>query len=89
MIVLYEKYGQYYDLIYSSVDYVKESREIAELLESSGETVRTILDLGCGTGNYVVNLTGMRYSVHGVDSSPAMIDAARAKLEDMNKNMMP
>ncbi len=39
----------------------------------------SILDLGCGTGDLTVQLAAVGSQVLGVDASPAMVDAARAK----------
>jgi ubiquinone/menaquinone biosynthesis C-methylase UbiE len=39
-----------------------------------------VLDLGCGTGSLTVLLAEAGHRVHGVDLSPAMIAAARAKI---------
>lgn len=41
-----------------------------------------IVDLGCGSGEYAIALArrGAHARAHGIDSSPAMIDAARAAL---------
>jgi SAM-dependent methyltransferase len=36
-----------------------------------------ILDLGCGTGDYVDELTRLNYDVTGIDNSPAMIEHAK------------
>jgi SAM-dependent methyltransferase len=41
--------------------------------------VRTILELGCGTGNDAARLAADGYSVTGVDLSPEAIEQARAK----------
>jgi SAM-dependent methyltransferase len=38
-----------------------------------------VADLGCGTGSLSVLLASAGYAVTGVDSAPAMIEAARAK----------
>jgi len=39
-----------------------------------------VLDLGCGTGSLSLLAAEQGYRVTGVDSSPAMVDLARAKL---------
>lgn len=39
----------------------------------------TLLDMGCGTGNYAVELAVRGLSVTGVDVSPAMLERAREK----------
>ena len=37
------------------------------------------LDLACGSGNYTIALAGLGYSLTGLDISPRMLSAARAK----------
>jgi len=39
----------------------------------------SVLDVGCGTGNYVLELAKQGLTVTGVDVSPAMLERARAK----------
>ena len=40
----------------------------------------TMLDLACGTGSLALHMERRRWKVWGVDGSPLMIEAARAKL---------
>lgn len=42
----------------------------------------TVLDAGCGTGNYAQALLGQVGRIEAVDLSAGMLDVARAKLED-------
>lgn len=44
------------------------------------ERASDVLDLGCGTGSLSLLASEQGHHVTGVDSSPAMIDLARAKL---------
>jgi len=41
-----------------------------------------VLELGCGTGRLLLPLAKAGLQVHGIDSSPAMIARARARLEE-------
>lgn len=43
---------------------------------------QSVLDAGCGTGNYLGALSGFVGSLTGVDSSQAMLEEARGKLGD-------
>lgn len=42
-----------------------------------------ILDAGCGTGSYSIELAKREYNVSGLDASAELISAARAKAEDV------
>lgn len=81
-ILLYEKYGKYYNLIYSSIDYDGEVEEISNLLQAEQTGIKSILDIGCGTGSYVLRLSKKGYVADGIDSSPPMIEAAKSKLRE-------
>ncbi|MGZ4544026.1 MAG: class I SAM-dependent methyltransferase [Blastococcus sp.] len=43
------------------------------------EAPATVVDLGCGTGSLAVLLAGAGHRVRGLDSSPRMLEIARAK----------
>ena len=55
----------------------------AELLEwLAAEPGERVLDLGCGTGELAARIAGSGAIVIGIDSDPAMIEAARERLPD-------
>ncbi|SEN79316.1 class I SAM-dependent methyltransferase [Lihuaxuella thermophila] len=57
-------------------------REVVDLLQPcQGER---ILDLGCGTGDLSFEISQAGASVHGIDSSPAMIQKARQKFPGLS-----
>ncbi len=74
-----EKYAGIYDALYGTKDYAGEADLIARLLTRYGDDCRTLLDLGCGTGNHAFPLAKRGFAVVGVDRSSAMLAQARAK----------
>jgi SAM-dependent methyltransferase len=47
-------------------------------------TVSDVLDVGCGTGRYLIPLTAAGFRVTGLDNSPDMLAQCRARLERRN-----
>lgn len=75
-------YADSYDTLYHDKDYSGECDLIETLFKQySRSSVRTVLDLGCGTGNHAVPLTERGYKVVGVDRSTQMLAQAQQKAE--------
>jgi SAM-dependent methyltransferase len=73
-------YAEAYDAIYREKDYEAECDLIETLFRTHGErAIRSVLDLGCGTGSHALPLAARGYHVTGVDASQAMLTRARAK----------
>jgi SAM-dependent methyltransferase len=73
-------YATSYDLLYADKDYASECDLIERLIRRYGlKPTRTILDLGCGTGNHSLPLAERGYVVVGVDRSDAMLRQLRSK----------
>jgi SAM-dependent methyltransferase len=69
-----------YDAIYAPIkDYAAETQRIAELLARAAPGARTILDVGCGTGEHARLLAERGYQVDGIDLEPAFVELARRK----------
>jgi SAM-dependent methyltransferase len=74
------EYADAYDTLYKDKDYVEESQLIDHLLQVYGNgPIRTVLDLGCGTGNHALPLAQRGYQVVGIDRSAGMLESARKK----------
>ena len=78
-------YSQAYDALYQDKDYAAECDLIERLISGAGNSVRRILDLGCGTGNHAIPLIARGYDVTGVDRSADMLALAVAKSGDRGK----
>ena len=81
-IVFQKEYADQYDLFYGDKDYEAE----CDLLEQAfqryrKESVQTILDLCCGTGNHSIPLARRGYKIHGVDFSEYMLAHAVEKMQ--------
>ncbi len=77
----YGRFAGYYDFIYHDlVDYVEDVRFLEAVFHRwMKEKPRTILDLGCGTGNHDLPLARRGYRVTGLDLSPHQLAMARRK----------
>jgi len=82
----YNKSAKCYDLIYYDKDYAKECKFIENIFKKySKRKIRSILDLGCGTGSHSIRLAGKGFDVVGVDISKKMIQEARLKSKKSTK----
>lgn len=82
--VFSESYAGAYDLVYQSKSYRGECDLIEAIFrEKAVRPVRTVLDLGCGTGGHAIPLAARGYRVTGVDRSEPMLEAARRKLAQL------
>jgi SAM-dependent methyltransferase len=77
-------YADAYDWLYQDKNYGAECDLIHRVFQSKGHgSIRSILDLGCGTGNHALPLAQQGYEVVGVDRSEAMLDQARRKAANL------
>ena len=76
---IFGEFAKYYDLVHENKNYEKESAYIDRLIKKYNTGAKTILDIGCGTGNYAFAMQKLGYEVEGVDSSSQMIDIAKLK----------
>jgi SAM-dependent methyltransferase len=73
-------YAAAYDRLYHDKDYIAECDLIERVLGTYRHSpVRSILDLGCGTGNHAIPLARRGYEVGGVDRSESMVAEAIRK----------
>lgn len=75
---VFSAYARYYDLLYKDKDYAAESDYVAALFKRFHPSVKTVLELGSGTGKHALLLAQQGYQVHGVERSAGMLAQARA-----------
>lgn len=49
---------------------------------------KSVIDIGCGTGNHALRLSKLGYEVTGIDVSPAMLQKAKEKDKDAKVRFM-
>lgn len=77
MSVFCETYAKYYNLLYKDKNYQEEVNYIHSLIQRFASTqIKTVLDIGCGTGMHAAFMSQLGYHVTGVDLSCEMIKKA-------------
>ncbi len=77
---VFGNYSNYYDFIYKDKDYPAETDFIDSLIKKfSNGNIKTILDMGCGTGGHAFLLAQKGYNVMGIDRSEGMLSIAKEK----------
>jgi SAM-dependent methyltransferase len=79
-------YADAYDLIYRDKDYNAECDLLERIFQKYGNTIHSVLDLGCGTGNHAFPLAQRGYEVVGIDRSADMLAHARKKSANAGTN---
>jgi len=75
----YKRFSEIYDSVMEGVPYGRWLRFIETVWARHDARPRTVLDLACGTGNMTLLLAERGYKAIGLDSSPFMLEKARAK----------
>src|SRR5213593_20919 len=82
----YERFARYYDAIYERiVDYDADCDYLESLCRRFlRRKPKSVLDLGCGTGNHAIELGRRGYEVVGLDISKSQLSVAHTKLRGKN-----
>ena len=80
MVDEYDFEAKFYDKIWGRYDYDTDVKFLDRLFKK--HHCKSILDVGCGTGNHAIRLASLGYKVTGTDFSEKMLLIARDKLHD-------
>ena len=72
-------YAQYYDYFNQGKEYTSEVDFLESVFKKYNLKGKSILDIGCGTGLHMQELSKRGYSLTGLDLSPEMIDLAKKR----------
>jgi SAM-dependent methyltransferase len=80
---MFSESAELYDAIYSGFkDYAAESDIIARKIREISPNARTLLDVGCGTGEHVRHLRALGFRADGLDIDAELLSVARRKVPD-------
>lgn len=78
-MTVFDLYAAYYDLLYRDKDYSGETDYLVKLIGEATPHVRSVLELGCGTGGHAMQFAERGFEVHGIDLSDSMVERARLR----------
>ncbi|MDH2428950.1 class I SAM-dependent methyltransferase [Sphaerisporangium sp. TRM90804] len=76
------EHAQLFDLVYTAKgkNYATESAAVVEHIRRHKPDARSLLDVGCGTGEHLRSLKDAFPDVAGIDLTPTMCELAQSKL---------
>lgn len=75
----FNHYSQYYDLLYNDKNYKAEADYVYNSLKALDSEIKTVLELGCGSGNHAQFLVFNGVAITGLDFSASMVAEAKSK----------
>jgi len=81
-VVIYLDLAYIYDRLMSDIDYCKWADYIEKIFHYNNHKPKLIVDLGCGTGSFCIEMAKRGYDTIGIDISSEMLSLAVSKSED-------
>jgi predicted TPR repeat methyltransferase len=76
---IYKKFAYIYDKLTLDINYSKWADYIEKLFKKYGVRPELIVDLGCGTGSFCLEMAKRNYNMIGIDISTEMLSCAISK----------
>lgn len=84
---IYALLAPVYDRLNEEIDYESWADYTGEVFSTYAKReIRTVLDLGCGTGSMTLPLARRGFDMIGLDLSPEMLTVARTRAEEEDQN---
>src|SRR4030042_3839455 len=75
----YEQLAIIYNRVMRHVNYSQWARYITAVMQKQGAPGEKILDIGCGTGEFIYEIGNLGFSADGCDPSTSMLKIAQEK----------
>lgn len=86
--MVFNTYSAVYDVLYQDKNYKEECHFLKRIFNKYGTgEIKTILDIGCGTGSHAILLADMGYEVTGIDLSAKMLKIAAKKANEQKQEI--
>jgi SAM-dependent methyltransferase len=85
---MYTDFAYCYDRLMKDVDYSRWADYIEELFRLHSLKPSLVLDLGCGTGSFCLEMAGKGYDMLGIDLSADMLACAKAKSVEKGRDIL-
>lgn len=82
---MFDKIAPYYDFFKQHRDYSAEAAQLSKVIRRHNASAQRVVELGCGTGSLMKQLSKQGYTVAGVDASNEMLRIAAEKLPDVTE----
>lgn len=88
MFSIYNNFAYVYDKLTQDIDYTKWADFIEKIIKKNNPQASMILELGCGTGSFGIEMARRGYEMICLDLSPDMLDCASDKAKKENLDIL-
>lgn len=88
MINIYKDFAYVYDRLIGDIDYSKWADRIEDIFRQNNLKPSLVLDLGCGTGSFCIEMEKRNYDMIGIDISCDMLSCAKMKSQDLGLDIL-